>query len=341
MADKSIFQLTTQSTFADEDRLVIGNFANNDARAITGRQMVAQLTALADGHGGIQSIAKTSSSGSNPVVDTYTITYADTTTSTFTVTNGVKGNTGAQTYVYFRWAHECTGAPPVPANWAATTSDPDDWIGVVSTTSSSAPTNVNSYKWYKYKGETGATGTAATVSVAPTYQYAYSATQTTPSTWYNSVSDAATAYGDVQGSYLYTKTVYGFNDGTNVTQYSVAYQGANGTGTGTVKAASYNGTVYNSVDNVGTLALSNIQAQHLTIPNGITIAVSDWNNNTCTKTATGVTSNNSVIVSPAPSSFTAYASSQIRATAQATNQLTFTCTSTPSEAVTVNILIMN
>ncbi len=39
---------------------------------------------MADGHGGIQTIAKTSTSG---LVDTYTITFSDETTSTFTVTN--------------------------------------------------------------------------------------------------------------------------------------------------------------------------------------------------------------------------------------------------------------
>lgn len=301
--------------------------------------MVAQLTALADGHGGIQSIAKTSSSGTNPVVDTYTITYADASTSTFTITNGLKGDTGAQTYVYLRWAHSCTGTPPVPASWASTTSDPDYWIGIGTGTSSSAPTNVNSYKWYLYKGEKGDTGTAASVSVAPTYQYAYSATQTTPSTWYNSVSAAATAYGDTQGAYLYTKTAYGFNDGTNVTQYSVAYQGSNGSGTGTVKGASYNGTVYNTVDASGTLALYDIQAKHSTLT--ITIATTDWSNGTCTKTASGVTASNTVIISPASASFEAYGEAQVRATAQGANQITFACTDVPSSALTVNVAILN
>ena len=44
---------------------------------------------------GIASIAKTGSSGTNPKVDTYTITYTDGNTDTFTVTNGLKGDTGA------------------------------------------------------------------------------------------------------------------------------------------------------------------------------------------------------------------------------------------------------
>ena len=332
MADKSIFDLTTQSTFANEDRLVIGNYANNDARAITGAQMVAQLTALADGHGGIASITAVESSadaGTNVI----TVTMADGTTASFNVKNGSKGSTGLQTRVWIRYSHV------QPTQNSDMGTSPDEWIGIATNTSRSAPRSYTSYTWYKFKGEKGDTGTAATVSVAPTYRYAYSATQTTPSTWYSTVSAAATAYGDTQGAYLYTRTTYGFNDGTTVTQYSIAYQGTNGTGIGTVTAASYNGTIYNSVDASGTLALSNIQAQHSAA--SIAIAISDWNNNTCTKTATGVTSSNTVIISPDPSSFSAYASSQIRATAQGTNSLTFTCTSTPSEAVTVNILIMD
>lgn len=43
---------------------------------------------------GITSIAKTGTSGTNPVVDTYTITYTNGQTDTFTVTNGIKGDTG-------------------------------------------------------------------------------------------------------------------------------------------------------------------------------------------------------------------------------------------------------
>lgn len=225
MADKSIFDLTLQSTFGVNDRLVVGNYANNDAEAILGQTLISLLTTALDGHGGIQSIAKTSSSGTNPVVDTYTITYADASTSTFTITNGLKGDTGAQTYVYLRWAHECTGTPPVPASWASTTSDPDDWIGIGTGTSSSAPTNVNSYKWYKYKGETGATGTAATITTQTVrYQASTSGTTVPSGTWSSTIPSVS------QGSYLWTRTVLDFNDGTTVTSYSVGRMGIDGSG---------------------------------------------------------------------------------------------------------------
>lgn len=225
MADKSIFDLTLQSTFGVNDRLVVGNYANNDAEAILGQTLINLLTTALDGHGGIQSIAKTSSSGTNPVVDTYTITYADTSTSTFTITNGLKGDTGAQTYVYLRWAHECTGTPPVPSSWSSTTSEPDDWIGIGTGTSSSPPTNVNSYKWYQYKGDKGDTGTAATITTQTVrYQASTSGTVVPSGTWSSTIPSVS------QGSYLWTRTVLDFNDGTTVTSYSVSRMGIDGSG---------------------------------------------------------------------------------------------------------------
>jgi hypothetical protein len=66
-----------------EDLLVMQQ--NGVAKKLSGAVLVAQLAAALDGHGGIQSIAKTDSKG---LVDTFTVTLADGTTATFTVTNG-------------------------------------------------------------------------------------------------------------------------------------------------------------------------------------------------------------------------------------------------------------
>lgn len=95
MADVTINSLDPIDELANPDLLVVWDQSSNTAKNISGQQMTTWLTALADGHGGIASIAKTGTSG---LIDTYTITYADTSTSTFTVTNGAKGdkgNTGA------------------------------------------------------------------------------------------------------------------------------------------------------------------------------------------------------------------------------------------------------
>ena len=219
MADKSIFELTLQTTFSANDRLVVGNYANSDAEAITGQQLTSLLATALDGHGGIASIAKTSSSGTNPVVDTYTITLADASTSTFTVTNGVKGNTGAQTYVWLRWAHT------QPTQWSDTTSTPDDWMGIYTGTASTQPTSVNSYAWYEIKGDTGATGAAASiVSTAIEYQTSSSGTVTPIGTWSSTVPTVS------QGSYLWTRTTITFNSGSPIVSYAVSYAGIDGQG---------------------------------------------------------------------------------------------------------------
>lgn len=274
--------------------------------------MVAQLTTLADGHGGISSITaveSTADAGTNVI----TVTMADGSTASFNVKNGSKGSTGLQTRVWIRYSHV------QPTQNSDMGTSPDEWIGIATNTSSSAPTSYTSYTWYKYKGDKGDTGdTGKGVS--------------------NITASRTSGTGAPGTTDTYTATVTYTDSSTSSYTFQV-YNGENGTGTGTVKAASYNGTVYNTVDASGTLALSDIQAQHATLT--ITIATSDWSNKTCTKTASGVTSSNTVIVSPASASYEAYGEAQVRATAQGTNQITFACTDTPSSALTVNVAILN
>lgn len=71
-----------------------------------------------------------------------------------------------------------------------------------------------------------------------------------------------------------------------------------------------------------------------------TIAVSDWSSKTCTKSFSGVTAFNNIIVAPSPNSFLPYAEAQIRATAQGSGTVTFACETVPSESVTVIVLIV-
>ena len=93
MADKRIDELVEATSITTTDLFVLEQA--NTAKKLTGQTMITFLTALANAHGGITGITKTSSSGTNPVVDTYTITFADTSTWSYNVTNGVKGDTGA------------------------------------------------------------------------------------------------------------------------------------------------------------------------------------------------------------------------------------------------------
>lgn len=71
----------------------------------------------------------------------------------------------------------------------------------------------------------------------------------------------------------------------------------------------------------------------------ITLTVAGWSNNSQTVTVSGVTANNAVIISPAPSSYLSYGEFGVYCSAQATNSLTFACDSTPDVALTVNIFI--
>ena len=344
MADKAIGSLTLATTFGVSDRIVLEQ--DNTAKAMTGQTLISLLATALDGHGGIDSIAKTSSSGTNPVVDTYTITMADASTATFTVTNGVKGDTGAQTYVWIRYAsHQ-------PTQNSDMTTTPDKWIGIYVGTASSAPSAYTSYVWYQYKGDKGDTGDPSELTSSQTvYQEGSSGTEIPSGTWSDTVPMVT------QGNYLWTRTTLEFNTGSPVVSYSVSRIGIDGTGTGTVQSVNevqpdVNGDVTLTASDVPTSGGSNV-ATDMTNMNtaignkanpstavSVTIAVSDWSSNTCTKSVTGVTASNNIVVSPDPASFLTYGESQIRATAQGSGTVTFACESVPGSSVTVKVLIV-
>ena len=69
-----------------------------------------------------------------------------------------------------------------------------------------------------------------------------------------------------------------------------------------------------------------------------TLTTAGWSSNSQTVTVSGVTASNTVIVSPAPTSYGEYSVCGVYCSAQAANSLTFTCSETPSGALTVNVL---
>ena len=73
----------------------------------------------------------------------------------------------------------------------------------------------------------------------------------------------------------------------------------------------------------------------------IAIATSAWSNKTATVSVSGVTADNAVDVAPADSSYDAYTSSGIRASAQGSGTLTFTCKTVPTVAISVNVKVYN
>lgn len=116
---------------------------------------------------------------------------------------------------------------------------------------------------------------------------------------------------------------------------------------GTTDANYTNGYFYKCVSDgaaTPTYSWSNIQVQASSgggsTALSLTLAAANWSNNSITVTATGVTASNNVIVSPAPASQSAYTTAGVMCTAQASDSLTFTCTTTPSSDLTVTVLII-
>lgn len=83
--------------------------------------------------------------------------------------------------------------------------------------------------------------------------------------------------------------------------------------------------------------LANVATVPATTP---TLVVADWSSNTQTITVTGVTASNVVLVSPAPSSASDYASAGIICTAQGTDSLSFDCQTVPSNDITLSVVIL-
>lgn len=250
MADQSISELISATQIQDTDLFLLEQ--GGDAKSLAGRVLLNWLTAAADGHGGIQSIAKLSSSGltdtyritladtttvdftvtngrgirsiaksgSSGLVDTYQVSYTDGSSSTFTVTNGAKGDKGDNAYTWIKYASQ----QPTAASHSMG-DIPDTWMGIYTGTLAAAPTDWTLYKWYRVRGDQGATGAPATLTGrSVTYMASDSGTVVPSGSW---SSDVPTV---TQGRYLWTRVVLTFNTGSPVTSYSVSRFGIDGSG---------------------------------------------------------------------------------------------------------------
>lgn len=72
-----------------------------------------------------------------------------------------------------------------------------------------------------------------------------------------------------------------------------------------------------------------------------TLQVANWSNNSQTVSISAVAISSTVIVSPIPTSIDDYTAAGIRCSSQASGTLTFTCTTTPSNIVYINVIIIN
>ena len=250
MADKAISELVAAEQIKSTDMFVLEQ--DGTAKRLQGQTLLNWLTAAADGHGGISNIAKT---GTDGLVDTYTITLADTTTKTFTVTNGngltafekqstvglvdtyrftrsdgtyftfavangAKGDTGEASHVWIKYASQ------QPTASSHSMGDlPDAWMGVYSGTAAEAPDDWQQYTWYQIKGEKGDTGAAATVTgTTVEYMVSDSGTIVPSGSWSTTIPTVP------QGKYLWTRVTTTFNTGSPAVSYSVTRMGIDGAG---------------------------------------------------------------------------------------------------------------
>ena len=253
MADKVIGDLNYAPGTVDDGNTLFVVQQAGAAYKLDGHAFILALTSILDGHGGIASIVYTApvspsldgtltitladqsvttltvkngkgivsiaKTGSSGLTDVYTISYNDGTTSSFTVTNGAKGDTGDAWYVWIRYA----GQQPTQDSDIGTT--PDNWMGIYSGTSSTAPTHYADYQWFEIKGEKGDTGDPATVdSTEIVYQGSASGTTVPIGEWSTTIPVVP------QGQYLWTRTTVTFNIGNPVVWYSVSYIAVDGSG---------------------------------------------------------------------------------------------------------------
>lgn len=276
MADKAISELIAAEQIKAADLFVLEQ--DSAAKKLTGQILLNWLTAAADGHGGISSIVKQSTSGLTDtyritmadtttfdftvkngrgisaiakvsvsgLVDTYRITYNDNTTSTFTITNGAKGDKGDNAYVWIRYASQ----KPTAASHSFGVL-PDNWMGVYSGNSATAPTDWTKYQWFEIKGEKGDIGNPALLtSQSVTYQASTSGNVIPSGNWQGSIPTVA------QGAYLWTRVAMTFNSGNPIYSYSVSRMGLDGTGAVSKvcgKEPNSNGNVELGAENVGAL----------------------------------------------------------------------------------------
>lgn len=197
---KPIGDLPSASGIGANDKFVLEQ--SEIAKSLTGQILLNWLTAAADGHGGIQNIAKISTSG---LADTYSITLADTTTFDFIVTNGRSINSITK-----------TSTSGLVDTYTITYNN--------GTTSNFTVTNGATGKRGP-QGLTGPKGDPATLeSSVSEYQVGDSGTNIPTGSWGTTIP----AVG--QGKYLWTRVTHNFNTGNPVVFYAVSRNGMDGSG---------------------------------------------------------------------------------------------------------------
>lgn len=276
MADKSINELVAASGIGATDLFVLQQ--DNTAKKLPGQVLLNWLTAAADGHGGIQSWVPLKTEGrvttfritladktyididvvdgrgiedlkkikTEGLVDTYQIIYNDGPPSTFTVTNGAKGDPGNDANVWIRYASQ-----KPTADSHSFGEIPDAWIGIAPGHLLTAPTDWQAYTWYQWKGEKGDTGDPAKrLSVTYAYQVGDTGNIIPSGTWQATIPNVP------QGKFLWIRKTTTWNSGDPDVDYSISRMGLDGSGSVSSVAdisPDENGNVQLTAEHIGAL----------------------------------------------------------------------------------------
>ncbi len=213
--DRPIGELDRAGNVLDNDLFVLEQ--SGSAKSLTGLVLVQDLLARMQSHGGVEDITWTESgTAGNGRIHTGTMHMVDGQTYTFSIQDGVKGNTGTAAHIYIRYA------AVMPTQNSDMLTTPNRFIGIYSGTASSAPTSYTSYTWYEIKGETGEPSELETWVAE--YQSGTTGTVPPSGTWSTQMPYVAA------GNWLWTRITMNFNSGGPVYFYTCARQGVNGEG---------------------------------------------------------------------------------------------------------------
>lgn len=314
---------------------------------------------------GIASIAKTAETG---LVDTYTITYTNGNTATFTVTNGADGQDGQD------GAAGADGYSPsasVSKSGDTATVTITDKNGTTTATITDGQDGADGQD-----GQDGQDGHTPVITASKTGKVTTVYVDGTAVATINDGQDGAGSVADVTqngvsvldgttakvtvpttaadvGAVPTTRTVNGKALSSDITLSASDVSALPSSTTIPTKVSELNndsGFITTETDPVFVasaaygISSANISAwsakQNALGTLTVTLTVLGWSSDAQTVTATGVTSSNTVIVSPSPSDMEDYTDAGIVCTAQGTNSLTFECDTTPSSAIDVNVVII-
>lgn len=153
---------------------------------------------------------------------TITVHNVDGSTSTQTVNDGTNGTPGAKgadgrtQYLHVKYSND--NGSTFTSNSGETVGS---YIGTCTDFNEADPTSVSAYTWARIKGDTGAPGVGVSDTTV-SYQSSSSGTTIPTGTWSPSVPSVP------EGSFLWTRIVYSYSNGTSTTAYSVGKMGAKG-----------------------------------------------------------------------------------------------------------------